>query len=166
MDSPMCRCHMRSLRQYLMLCVAGLVITLPVMAQNTGFLEKLTGKVAEPVSPEEAFSVKVRRINGSRIVLDFAVRPGYYLYKERLSVALKDTPANRIAGVDYPPTVTKQDLTFGRSEVYTKPFALTMHLERDSKDAVSVVVKYQGCYEAMGVCYPPETKTVTLAAQR
>ena len=165
MDSPVCRCDMRSLRQNLMLCVAALFITLPALAQNTGFLEKLTGKVAEPVSPEEAFSVKVRRIDGSRIVLDFAVRPGYYLYKERLSVTLKDTPAIRTA-VDYPPAVSKQDLTFGRSEVYTKPFALTMQLERESKDAVSVVVKYQGCYEAMGVCYPPETKTVTLAAQR
>lgn len=166
MDSPVCRCDMRSLRQYLMLCVAALFITLPAFAQNTGFLEKLTGKVAEPVSPEEAFSVKARRMDGSRIVLDFAVRPGYYLYKERLSVTLKNTPAIRIARVDYPPALSKQDLTFGRSDVYTKPFALPIQLEKESKDAVSVVVKYQGCYEAMGVCYPPETKIFTLAVQR
>lgn len=166
MDRPVCHSRMHLLQRYVMPCVAGLFITLPAMAQNIGFLEKLTGKVAEPVSPEDAFSVKARRIDRSRIVLDFAVRPGYYLYKERLSVTLKDTPAIRIARVDYPPAVIKQDLTFGRSDVYTKPFILPMQLEKESKDAVTVVVGYQGCYEAMGVCYPPETKIFTLAVQR
>ena len=166
MYSHVCHGHMRLLRQYMMLGVAGLLITLPSLAQNIGFLEKLTGKVAEPVLPDEAFSVKARRIDGARIVLDFVVRPGYYLYKERLSVTLKDTPAIRIARVDYPPAVIKQDRTFGRSDVYTKPFALPMQLETASNDAVSVVVTYQGCYEAMGVCYLPERKIFTLAVQR
>lgn len=166
MVSPVFRRHARALRQYLMLGMAGLFITLPASAQNAGMLEKLTGKVAEPVSPEQAFSVKARRVDASRIALDYAVRPGYYLYKERLSVLLKDPPGMRIVSVDYPPTVTKQDLTFGRSEVYTKPFALTLRFDWQAKGAVSVEAAYQGCYEAIGVCYPPETKTVTVAAQR
>ncbi|MGX6566729.1 protein-disulfide reductase DsbD N-terminal domain-containing protein [Cupriavidus necator] len=165
MNSLDLRRRVRMLPRHAMLCIASLVLfALPALAQTTSLLEKLTGKTAEPVSPDQAFSVTARRVNASRIALDFSVRPGYYLYKERLFVALKGTPGVRIARVDYPPTVTKQDQTFGRSEVYTKPFVLTLQLEGASHEPVTVVARYQGCYEAMGVCYPPETKTVGVTA--
>lgn len=158
-------CRSRALAGAIALGIAVSAV-MPFAFAQTGLLEKLTGKTAEPVSPDQAFSIKARRVDATRIALDFSVRPGYYLYRGRLAVALKDTPGVRIAGVEYPPTVTKEDKTFGRSEVFTASFAVTVQLDGNTKAETTLVTKYQGCYEAIGVCYPPESKTVTVPAQR
>lgn len=148
------------------LCVVALTAeTSTTFAQTQSLFEKVTGRVPEPVSPDEAFNVKARRIDPTRIALDYTVRPNYYLYRERLTVSLPTAQGVRITRVDYPPGIIKEDKTFGRSEVYTKPFVIMVHLEGNGP-VPAVVAKYQGCYELMGVCYPPETKTLSVTAQR
>lgn len=148
------------------LCVVALTAEISTtFAQTLSLFEKVTGRVPEPVSPDEAFSVKARRIDATRIALDYSVRPNYYLYRERLAVSLPTAQGVRITRVDYPPGMIKEDKTFGRSEVYTKPFVIMVHLE-GSGQVPAVIAKYQGCYELMGVCYPPETKTLSVTAQR
>lgn len=158
--------HCRVLVGAIALGTAVSAVTAPAAWAQTGLLEKLTGKPAEPVPPEQAFSVKARRVDATRIALDYAVRPGYYLYRARLTIALKDTPGVRIARIAYPPAVTKEDKTFGRSEVFTTPFVVTVQLDGNTKAATTLVATYQGCYEAIGVCYPPESKTLTIPPPR
>lgn len=138
------------------------VIPTPAAFAQGGMIEKLIGKTAEPVSPDQAFSVKARRVDATRIALDYSVLPGYYLYRERMAIALKDTPGMRIARINFPPTVTKEDKTFGRSEVFKTSFVVTIELEGNTKAAARVMTNYQGCYEALGVCYPPESKAITI----
>lgn len=138
------------------------VIPTPAAFAQGGMVEKLIGKTAEPVSPDLAFSVKARRVDATRIALDYSVRPGYYLYRERMVIALKDAPGVRIARINFPPTVTKEDKTFGRSEVFKASFIVTVQLEGNTKAAAMVMTNYQGCYEALGVCYPPESKAITI----
>lgn len=65
-------------------------------AQSSGFLEKLTRKTNEPVEPELAFSVKGRTTGPQQMAIEFSIRPDYYLYRERISVILKDSPGWRI----------------------------------------------------------------------
>lgn len=141
----------------------SVIPTSAALAQG-GVVEKLMGKAAEPVSPDQAFSVKARRVDATRIALDYSVRPGYYLYRERMAIALKDTPGVRIARINFPPTITKEDKTFGRSEVFKTSFVVTVELEGNTKAAAMVMTNYQGCYEALGVCYPPESKAITIPA--
>ncbi len=132
-------------------------------AQSNSFLEKLTGKTAEPVDPALAFSVKVRISGPQQVSLDFSIRPDYYLYRERISVALKDAPAWRIKNTQFPPTTIKEDKIFGRSPVYTQSFSVPIQLEGKSGSPVSLLVHYQGCFEPLGVCYPPATTTLKVA---
>jgi thiol:disulfide interchange protein DsbD len=148
------------------LCAAALAtVASTTFAQTPSLFEKITGRVPEPVSPDEAFRVTVRQMDATRIAVDYSIRPNYYLYRDRLAVSLQNAQGVRISRIDYPPGVIKEDKTFGRSEVYTKPFVVTVHLE--GKGAVpAIIAKYQGCYELLGVCYPPETKAIPVVAKR
>ncbi len=129
-------------------------------AQSGGLLEKLTGKTAEPVDPALAFSVKARTTGPQQVMLEFSIRPDYYLYRERISVALKDSPAWRIQSIAFPPTTIKEDKIFGRSPVYTQSFTVPIKLEGKPGSPASLLVQYQGCFEPLGVCYPPATATL------
>lgn len=131
--------------------------TTGVHSQSSSLLEQLTGKSKEPIDPALAFSVAARNTGSHQVSLDFSVRPDYYLYRERISVALKDSPGWRIKHVGFPQATVKVDKTFGRSSVYTKSFSVPVDLEGKGGSPASLVVTYQGCFEPIGVCYPPET---------
>lgn len=146
--------------------VASLSLPLPAFTQTAGILGKLTGKTEEPVSPELAFSVAARRLDATRIALDYSVRPGYYLYWDRLGIALQGAPNVRIAKIDWPATVIKEDKVFGKSQVLKQSFVATVTLDGTTKDPITLVANYQGCFEAAGICYPPETKTLKVATNR
>lgn len=141
-------------KQILLATALGLATT---GAQSSGFLEKLTRKTNEPVDPELAFSVKGRTTGPQQIAVEFSIRPDYYLYRERISVILKDSPGWRIKSTVFPPTTIKEDKIFGRSPVYTKSFSVPVQLEGKSGSPASLLVQYQGCFEPLGVCYPPAT---------
>ncbi len=126
-------------------------------AQSSGFLEKLTGKTNEPVDPALAFRVKGRTTGPQQMAVEFYIRPDYYLYRERISVVLKDSPGWRIKSIVFPPTTIKEDKIFGRSPVYTQSFSVPVQLEGKSGSPASLLVQYQGCFEPLGVCYPPAT---------
>lgn len=144
--------------------VAALSLSLPALTQNAGILGKLTGKAEEPVSPELAFSVAARRLDATRIALNYSIRPGYYLYRDRLGIALHDMPNVRIAKIDWPATVIKDDKVFGKSHVFKQSFTTTVVLSGNTKGPITLAANYQGCFEAMGICYPPETKTLKVTA--
>lgn len=152
--------HKQSLFRWQWPAAIALAMTLAAAgahAQSGGLLEKLTGKTAEPVDPALAFSVKARTTGPQQVTLDFFIRPDYYLYRERISVALKDAPAWRIKNTAFPPTTIKEDKIFGRSPVYTQSFLVPVQLEGKPGAPASLLVQYQGCFEPLGVCYPPAT---------
>ena len=120
-------------------------------------MEKLTGKSNEPVDPELAFRVKGRTTGLQQMAVEFSIRPDYYLYRERISVVLKDSPGWRIKSTVFPPTTIKEDKIFGRSPVYTQSFSVPVQLEGKPGSPASLLVQYQGCFEPLGVCYPPAT---------
>ncbi|MFC7298983.1 protein-disulfide reductase DsbD N-terminal domain-containing protein [Herminiimonas aquatilis] len=146
--------------------MAAAFLSSPVIAQNAGLLGELTSKADEPVPPELAFSVTARRLDATRIALDYFIRPGYYLYRDRLSIAMQGTPKMRIVKIDWPATVIKEDKVFGKSQVFKKSFVATVTLEGNTKNPITLTANYQGCFEAVGICYPPETKTLKVAANR
>ena len=48
--------------------------------------------------------------------------------------------------------------------MYLQDLLLTVPIMRpDAAQSVTLEVRYQGCSETFNICYPPETKTVSLA---
>ncbi|EGR1564132.1 protein-disulfide reductase DsbD [Vibrio alginolyticus] len=94
-----------------------------------------------------------------KLMLDWQVRDGYYLYQERLSVAGEKVSLSELQMEDGTP---HKDEFFGDVHIYTQPLFVNVPMH-DWQDGARVVVQYQGCAKA-GFCYPPETRVIPISA--
>ena len=123
------------------------------------------GKVDEFLPPDEAFGLAVTARDASTLEAAFKVAKGYYLYREKIAFSIRSPAGVSIAKVQLPPSETKQDPAFGKTEVYHNPFRAQIVLQGTKPgDKVTVAAKYQGCAEK-GVCYPPISKTFELVVK-
>lgn len=115
-------------------------------------------QVADYLDAQQAFRLTVEPLGGGRAALQWQIAPGYYLYRGRIKVTA--VPADVALSVVTPPGQPKQDPNFGTVEVYHDQ----VQAQVDAAGATELSVSWQGCAEA-GLCYPPEQRTVTLAAR-
>ena len=111
---------------------------------------------------EEAYIPTVT-VAGDVATLNFIVAPGYYLYKERISLEAA-RPAEVVMGpLEMPAGEEKTDEFFGKMHVFHKDFTGTSKLTFPAARPVLVAfrLKYQGCAD-IGVCYPPQTRTFAM----
>jgi thiol:disulfide interchange protein DsbD len=105
--------------------------------------------------PGEAFKTRAWR-DGERVVLEWDIAPGYYLYHDKFGVSAD--------GVELPAVFPRgeiiHDEAFGDVEVLFDAAATTVVPPPGTE---TLVARYQGCAKD-GICYPPEKWTVTLAS--
>lgn len=138
-------------------------------APRTSLLDSLQqlggGKADEFLPPDEAFGLALTTRDASTLEAAFKVAKGYYLYREKIAFSIRSPAGVSIAKVQLPPSETKQDPAFGKTEVYHNPFRAQIVLQGAKPgDKVTVAAKYQGCAEK-GVCYPPINKTFELVVK-
>ncbi|EKO3786508.1 protein-disulfide reductase DsbD [Vibrio harveyi] len=110
------------------------------------------------VPVDQAFPFNYYQQDG-KLMLDWQVRDGYYLYQERLSVAGEKVSLGELQMEDGTP---HKDEFFGDVHIYTQPLFVNVPMH-DWQDGARVVVQYQGCAKA-GFCYPPETRVIPISA--
>jgi thiol:disulfide interchange protein DsbD len=113
---------------------------------------------------DEAFRLSASKSADGDIILDWAIAPDMYLYRDKVIVSASPGDTDQIP-IETSPGQKKDDPTFGETEVYHDAARATV-----SADALAaagsprtVHVTYQGCAETLGICYPPETKAIELA---
>jgi thiol:disulfide interchange protein len=107
---------------------------------------------------EEAFVLDAQATAAS-IALRWKIAPGCYLYRHQLKVQADAGFAAQ--PLQIPAGEPHQDEYFGRVETYRD--ALTVILPGQARAAATTLkVRYQGCADA-GICYPPQTRNVTVA---
>jgi thiol:disulfide interchange protein DsbD len=114
------------------------------------------------LEPEKAFQFSARAADERHVEVRFQIAPGYYLYRERLSVAAPDAS---LGALTLPAGKVKFDETFQKNvETYRGEFRVSVPVDKAPASFVLNVVS-QGCADA-GLCYPPMTSTarVSLAA--
>lgn len=117
----------------------------------------------EPLPPDEAFKLKVSLQGRDTVITEFAPAKNHYLYKDKIRFALKNPNGVSIREVKMPAGEVKNDGVFGRTEVYRQPFQTKIALDRSPKaTTITLLASYQGCYEKLGVCYPPMQKSFQL----
>ncbi|WP_115308174.1 protein-disulfide reductase DsbD [Kingella potus] len=108
---------------------------------------------AQLLPPEEAFVPKVHA-EESGVRLEFKIADGYYLYRDKISVAAE--PQAAFGPAAYPePGKVKEDEFFGRQTVYYHKAEAGYPFKNGApQGGYKLTVMYQGCADA-GVCYPP-----------
>lgn len=134
------------------------------MAQSG--LAGLLGDSSEVLDPDVAFILELLPNGENRATVNFQIEDEHYLYRDKIHFSLPDHSDVKVSASGLTPGKLKHDEFFGDVEV-NRGFAtaeLLFEHAGESRD-VSLVVGYQGCAD-MGICYPPQTKTVnfTLAA--
>ena len=121
---------------------------------------KNTGVDFLPV--DEAFRFDALPGGSDRIVLNWEIAEGYYLYKARIRIATASSAA-QLGAPQFPPGQIKNDEYFGRQEIYHHELRVTVPVARAARGAFALPlqVTYQGCAEK-GLCYPPTTKSVSV----
>ncbi len=115
--------------------------------------------------PDVAFRPGAR-LDGGTLRVRWVIADGYYLYKQKMSVAA-ESPDLVVSDFSLPPGTLKTDPYLGTQEIYTQQVEGTVAYRRFDYGAhpLQIKVTYQGCAEA-GLCYPPIVKVLfpTVAA--
>jgi len=112
--------------------------------------------------PDDAFKIDLSVVSDNRLLMNWKIQPGYYLYKDKFSISTNSTS---VLYGDYvlPLGELKDDLAFGEVEVYYNENQVAIPYSRKDKNIkeLSINIAYQGCKEG-SICYPPIEKNLTL----
>ena len=125
-----------------------------------GFLVPVQGRAETAfLAVDQAFALKVvpPAQPGAPLELQWAIAPGYYLYRDRMAVTAQPAAAGAALDVVRPAGERKDDPGFGTVDVYHDQ--VTFQVQAAGANALDVT--WQGCAEA-GLCYPPQTRRVAL----
>ena len=131
-------------------------------------LRSLAGDAGMPkvLPPDEAFQVSAAMPDAQTVKLDFAPTANTYLYRDKLAFVVKSPADVKVTRVDTPAGDVKDDPSFGRTEVYHRNFSASLTLSRvlAGNEKLVLAASWQGCNEAVGICYPPIKRDFSLAA--
>ena len=112
---------------------------------------------------DEVFFPDVFVVDGNTVELGIRIVPGYYIYKDKISV--RSLSATAVTGKpDLPAGEIKVDESFGEMEVYHDSIIASVGIARATPQAMDleIEVKYQGCADG-GLCYMPQTRVFTVS---
>jgi thiol:disulfide interchange protein DsbD len=113
------------------------------------------------LSPDAAFKIDLSAKNTQNIQAHYTIAPGYYLYRDRIKLAVQSPADAKVAEINLPTGEIKNDANFGKQEVYHHDFDANIKLSTASNNKVVIDASYQGCSEK-GLCYAPIKKTITV----
>jgi len=135
-------------RAYRCLALIWLLCAWPLLAVDTD----------ELLPVDDAFVLSVSAPTRERIELHWQIAEGYYLYRHRTKVVVQSGFAAQ--DVQLPSGQKSVDAFFGEVETYRQHLQAVLP-GKALADKVNVEVHYQGCAD-LGVCYPPQKRTLTV----
>lgn len=117
----------------------------------------------ELLPPEQAFQFLASTKDAQTLRVDWRIADGYYLYREKIQLALVDAAGAQLGTYDIPRGTPEYDEAFGQVETFHSELGFDLPLIRSnpSAHAVTLQAKFQGCADR-GVCYPPMTQEISL----
>ena len=146
---------LRTLATLSLMSLAG-----PGAAAKPWWMRGIESNETDFLPPDVAFRVGAR-IDGSALRVRWVIADGYYLYRQKISVAA-ESPGLVVSGISLPAGTVKTDPYLGTQEIYTQQLEGTVVYRRQDYGAhpLEIKVTYQGCAEA-GLCYPSITKVLS-----
>lgn len=117
---------------------------------------------SELLPADQAFQLVSAQRTAEGVRLSWMIAPGYYLYRQRFAAEPADGGAP-LAALRLPKGAAKHDEHFGDVEIYTEAVDADLPVARGQTAPTRLKLRWQGCAEA-GVCYPPVSRIVDVAA--
>ncbi len=117
----------------------------------------------EILEPDQAFILSTSSNNG-KVTANWEIADGHYMYRSKIKIIPVDASNISTGQIQLDEGELKHDEYFGEIYVFHHQASAILPVTeiKDGAKSASFKVKYQGCSEISGICYPPITKTVTL----
>ncbi|NOR43466.1 MAG: protein-disulfide reductase DsbD [Gammaproteobacteria bacterium] len=132
-------------------------------AESFNLLDSLGGMEDDILDPDDAFQISYESKPG-QFNVNWIIAEGHYLYRDKMQITTDDATVTSKPLV-MPAGDSKDDPIFNKTLYVfhnfadaTLPYQYTGNGDKD----VTFKVKYQGCSEISGICYPPQTKKFTV----
>jgi len=114
----------------------------------------------EVLHPDDAFKVGLSVVSNDRLLLNWQIKSGYYLYKDKFSISTNDSSVS-YGDYVFPLGKLKDDLAFGEVEVYYNENRVLVPFSYEDKNIkeLNINLAYQGCKDG-SICYPPIEKSL------
>ena len=118
---------------------------------------------AAPLAEDKAFAVDAIAFDGNQLLLRFTPAPGYYVYRDRTTLALEGAAGITLQAPRWPKGQSYHDEHFGDVVVYFDQAEVPVPLARTRSEPArgTLKVTFQGC-QTGGICYPPMTRRLAL----
>jgi len=163
----------QQLRQISLAAVLLLIFSTPGFAENPfSAISDLNSEISltnsfagedEILEPDQAFILKTWSENG-RVHAEWKIADGHYLYRDKTKILPADSDKLSTSNFVIDEGELKHDEFFGEIYVFhhQAKASIAVNNALDGIQNAKFKVKYQGCSEISGICYPPITKDVSL----
>lgn len=114
-----------------------------------------------PPPADDVFGLNVKRLNPDTFTLTWDVKPGYFLYRDRITLNTPTDSNVQLGAIRFPDTLTKTDNQGHTYPVYRQQVTLAIPVLGLEPGEALLDLHYQGCSDD-GFCYPPETRRLLL----
>ncbi len=111
---------------------------------------------------DQAYVLSAEASGADAVAVRWKIAEGYYLYRHRISLEATGPAGVRSGAMQLPKGKPHEDEFFGKTEIYRSQLVATLPRIAGAGGQVTLKIKYQGCADA-GLCYPPQTRTLTVA---
>ena len=160
--------HYKATKSFLLSFLSSLLLlasfSSPVLAsQGLGLLDSLGGGDDDILDPDDAFQISHDSQPG-QFKASWVIAEGHYLYREKMQITTEDSSV-KAQPLVMPAGDEKDDPVFNKTLYVFHDFTevtLPYQYSESGDKEVTFKVKYQGCSEISGICYPPQTKKFTV----
>lgn len=128
--------------------LASMMLAMAVLLQPVHASDEL-------LDVDEAFVLSEPKVIDDAILVEWQIADDYKLYKDKMSVSASNVTLGQPV---YSKAKTVDDALFGKTEVFTQQASIQIPFSNATGQS-EIKIKYQGCADKIGVCYPPQTRT-------
>ena len=154
--------HQQNKLQSFLLTLLTFILVSPAFAVDSLFDDLGFGGQDDILEVDDAFQLSTA-IEGNSFVARWVIAEGHYLYQDKMDI-IPSSEIIETSPLQLSPGEEKQDPIFNKLlYVYhdSAEVALPIANTNGAKDAV-FKIKYQGCSEISGICYPPQTREISI----
>ncbi len=116
---------------------------------------------SEPPPAHSVFKFEIKTHDPNSFVLEWHIKPGYFLYRDRLELTQKSKDFLELAPLKLPQSKIKVDGLGETVHIYRGKLRIPVNIVGLHSGEDILNLKYQGCADN-GFCYPPEFAAIKL----